>query len=251
LESKDNKALSRYIFGDVHGQFEALMLLVAKIKPQPDDQLFFLGDLIDRGDQSAQVVSWVKDNGYPCLRGNHEQMCLEAHAHVDSHNLWRGWLHNGGSNTLESYGTDQLPADHLAWMRSLPLYLDLGDAWLVHAGLDPRLDIEEQSATEFCWIREEFHSSTEPYFDDKLIITGHTITFVFPGVPAGHLALGKGWVDIDTGAYHPRSGWLTALNLDEALVYQANVYTGQTRLCPFKELAVPVEPMPVRSSRWH
>lgn len=241
------KALSRIVFGDIHGQYDGLMKLLELIKLNPDDKLFFLGDLIDRGSRSADVVRWVMENGHTCLRGNHEQMCLDAFASSEGSLTWKGWLLNGGANTLESYGSPTIPEEHLQWMKQLPLYVDLGDAWLVHAGVNPNLPIELQGASEFCWIREEFHSATEPFFDDKIIITGHTITFVFPGVKPGNLVLGKGWLDIDTGGYHPKSGWLSALNLDTATVYQCNTFTNELRVNSLSDITTVVEPMPAKS----
>ena len=154
--------MARLVFGDIHGQFDGLMNLLKFINYSPSDKLYFLGDLIDRGDRSADVVRWVMDNGHTCLRGNHEQMCLEAFASAEGSLIWKGWLMNGGAHTLASYGKERLPEAHLAWMEQLPLYLDLGDTWLVHAGLNPNLPLELQGAAEFCWIREEFHSTTEP-----------------------------------------------------------------------------------------
>jgi serine/threonine protein phosphatase 1 len=234
--------LRRFVIGDVHGQFKALMMLIDQIKLKTDDQLFFLGDLIDRGPQSAQVVDWVMRNGHICLCGNHEQMCLEAFTMLDAPHAWQGWLGNGGAKTLESYGGELIPDEHLNWMSQLPLYADLGDVWLVHAGLNPNLPIEHQGELEFCWIREPFHRMTEPYFNDKVIITGHTITFVFPGVKPGQLAQGAGWLDIDTGAYHPKSGWLTALELNSSTVYQSNYYTQSVRSLPLEDISVLIKP---------
>ena len=225
------------------------MKLVDFIQCSPDDKLFFLGDLIDRGERSADVVRWVMENNHTCLRGNHEQMCLEAYDSKQGSLVWKGWMMNGGTNTLASYGDNGLPKEHLEWMKQLPLYLDLGDAWLVHAGLNPNMPLELQGAAEFCWIREEFHSATEAFFDDKIIITGHTITFVFPNVTPGSLVLGKGWLGIDTGAYHPKSGWLSALDLDSATVYQCNTFTNELRVNPLSEITTVIEPMPTRSQR--
>ncbi len=87
------------------------------------------------------------------------------------------------------------------WFQSLPAYLDLGDIWLVHAGVQPEYPLEQQTNEQFCWIRNEFHAMTQPYFKDKLIITGHTLTFTFPDVKPGQLARGNGWLDIETGVY--------------------------------------------------
>lgn len=230
--------LRRFVIGDVHGQFDALMLLVEKIDLQPKDQLFFLGDLIDRGPKSAEVVEWVKANNFPCIKGNHEIMCLDAYGSPDSPGIWQGWLVNGGARTLQSYGEEGMSDEHLAWMWDLPLYLDLGEVWLVHAGVNPLLPLDDQSANEFCWIREEFHSSTAPYFPDKTIITGHTITFTFAGVQPGQIVRGAGWIDIDTGAYHPKSGWLTALDIDGWIVHQTNAFNHQYRCFPLADIVV-------------
>ena len=241
--------MARLVFGDIHGQFDGLMKLVDFIDYSADDKLFFLGDLIDRGDRSSDVVRWVIDNDHVCLRGNHEQMCLDAYRSNEGSLVWKGWLMNGGSNTLESYGEGGVTPEHIDWMQKLPLFMDLGDAWLVHAGLNPNVPLELQGAPEFCWIREEFHSASEPFFADKIIITGHTITFVFPNVPPGNLVLGKGWLDIDTGGYHPRSGWLSALDLDSATVYQCNTFTHELRVNPLSEITTVIEPVPTRSQR--
>ena len=241
--------MTRLVFGDIHGQFDGLMKLVNFIDCSADDKLFFLGDLIDRGDRSADVVRWVMENGHSCLRGNHEQMCLDAYRSNEGSLVWKGWMMNGGSNTLDSYDEGRVPQEHIDWMQQLPLFMDLGDAWLVHAGLNPNVPLELQGAPEFCWIRDEFHSATEPFFTDKIIITGHTITFVFPNVEPGNLVLGKGWLDIDTGGYHPRSGWLSALDLDSAMVYQCNTFTNELRVNPLSEVTTVIEPMPKKGKR--
>jgi serine/threonine protein phosphatase 1 len=238
--------LSRYVIGDVHGQYDGLMKLLEEFAPGADDKLYFLGDLIDRGAQSSKVVEWVINNNHTCLKGNHEQMCIEAFDAPETSMLWQGWLTNGGATTLESYTDADMLTEHLQWMRQLPLYLDLDNYWLVHAGVDPNLTLEDQTSLEFCWIREPFHSSPNPYFSDKTIVTGHTITFVFPGLRPGQIAQGPGWLGIDTGAYHPKSGWLTALDLDTQMVYQYNVYTHSGRSLPLETLAVPVKLPAVR-----
>ncbi len=233
----------RIIIGDVHGHYEGLTRLLAEISPRTEDQVYFLGDLIDRGPDSAKVVEFVKQRGYHCLLGNHEQLMLDAfpEGRIFAPAL-QAWLYSGGRSTVASYGEDGILLDHLEWLRSLPTYLDLGDLWLVHAGVNPHLPLNMQSAQEFCWIRDEFHRSTTPYFKDKLIITGHTITFTLPNVEPGELAQGNGWLDIDTGAYHPRSGWLTALDMTNRTVYQINVFKYNMRVLPLADLVTSVEP---------
>lgn len=240
--------MSRRLFiGDIHGHYDGLMQLVAMISPTDDDTLHFVGDLIDRGPKSFQVVDYVREHGYPCVLGNHEHLLLNAFPD-DNPNLgaFQGWLHSGGQPTLTSYPDTEVLLDHVEWLKQLPLYIDLGDIFLVHAGLDPSKRLEQQSQMDLCWIRDVFHRSPEPFFKDKLIITGHTITFTLPGVSPGEVAKGVGWLDIDTGAYHPKSGWLTAVDIDNGLVYQVNTMTQARRMTTLEDISIDIEPTSVR-----
>lgn len=223
----------RVLIGDVHGHYQGLMTLLETIAPGQSDQIYFLGDLVDRGPESFQVVEFVRKSGYQCLLGNHEQLMLNAFPDGRTRqSALFSWFCCGGQDTLTSYHDQETSAflDHVTWMKSLPFYIDLGDIWLVHAGVDPQLSLQEQTINEFCWIRNQFHRATEPYFPDKLIITGHTITFTLPGIKPGDLAQGAGWLNIDTGAYHPKSGWMTALDWTQQLVYQVNVFQQKVRV---------------------
>lgn len=232
----------RICIGDVHGHYQGLMTLLEAITPTAEDQIYFLGDLIDRGPASAQVVEFVRQSPYTSLLGNHELLMLEAFPNNEVFNPGlQAWLYSGGRETVVSYGDQGISVDHLNWMRSLPTHLDLGDIWLVHAGVHPTLPIEAQTEQEFCWIRGEFHGLDQPYFRDKLIITGHTITFTLPGVAPGQIAQGNGWLDIDTGAYHPKSGWMTGLDLTNRMVYQVNVFMDTVRTLPFEAAVDRVE----------
>ncbi len=233
----------RIIIGDVHGYYDTLITLLAAIAPEKDDAVYFLGDLIDRGPQSAQVVEFVIQNNYHCLRGNHEQFLLDVFGKGRiCGEILQAWLYSGGYATIASYDQQMPPQKHIDWMKALPNYLDLGDIWLVHAGVHPQMSIEKQTSDQFCWIRDEFHRMTQPYFADKLIITGHTITFTLPGVQPGKLAAGPGWLDIDTGAYHPQSGWLTGLDITQGKVYQVNTKEGSLRIVPLEEAVTQVDP---------
>ncbi|BAY18124.1 metallophosphoesterase [Nostoc sp. HK-01] len=240
----------RIVIGDVHGHYEGLMTLLEAIAPTSNDQVYFLGDLIDRGPHSYHVVNFVKQNNYPCLLGNHEQMLLNI---LTQKNVpppaMQAWLYSGGQATLSSYQTSTVPQDHLDWFQALPTYLDLGDIWLTHAGLNPNMPLAEQTADQFCWIRDEFHGIEKPYFPDKLIIVGHTITFTLPNVTPGKLAEGRGWLDIDTGAYHPRSGWLTGLDITNQLIYQVNVFQDSVRTLALEDGVVTVEPSQIKARR--
>ncbi|MGB3204276.1 MAG: metallophosphoesterase family protein [Crinalium sp.] len=245
-----SKSPRRIVIGDVHGHYDGLMTLLEAVAPNSEDQVYFVGDLIDRGPHSAHVVEFVKKSPYHCLLGNHEQMLLDVFpdGEINGEAL-QGWLYSGGHATVNSYGDDGVDPEHIEWIRGLPTHLDLGDIWLVHAGVDPKRPIEKQSSNEFCWIREEFHSIRQPYFMNKLIITGHTITFTLPGVSPGQLAMGNGWLDIDTGAYHQKSGWLTALDITNEVVYQVNVSKLRVRKRSLSESVTRVDPSKIKVSK--
>lgn len=245
--------MSRRIFiGDVHGHYDGLMRLIAMIAPTREDRLHFVGDLIDRGPKSAQVVEFVRQGNHSCVLGNHEHLLISAFPDEDSNiGAFQGWLHSGGQPTLTSYPDTESLLEHVEWLKTLPLYLDLGDILLVHAGLNPRKPLEQQTHMDFCWIRDAFHSHPQPVFEHKRIIIGHTITFTLPGVMPGQIAQGPGWLDIDTGAYHPRSGWLTAVDIDHSLVYQINTLTKVRRMTTLESAVATVEPTDVKPRQKH
>ncbi len=233
----------RIVIGDVHGHYDSLVALLEAISPGYSDQVYLLGDLVDRGPKSYQVVDLVINNKYNCILGNHEHMIVEILLHrKGNHPALQTWLSSGGNNTLRSYGRQGVSLDHLDWMNQLPTFIDLDDIWLSHAGLDPNLPLEKQGIMQLCWVREEFHSSPRPYFPDKTIITGHTITFTFPGVEPGKLVVGPGWMNIDTGAYHPKSGWLTGVDLTNSLVYQVNSFSHAKRVMFLEDAITQVNP---------
>lgn len=253
-EGRAGRAIGRKIvIGDVHGQYDGLMYLLALVAPGLEDEICFVGDLIDRGPKSAQVVDFVKNSPYHCLMGNHEKMLVDA---VQGGQILQpalhAWLYSGGQSTLMSYqdvyGEMGIPEDHFIWLSQLPLYLDWGDYWVVHAGVDPKRSIDSQTAREFCWIRDEFQNAPQPYFETKTIVTGHTITFTLPGIEPGQVARGPGWIDIDTGAYHPRSGWLTALDVTNDLVYQVNIYHAESRQLPLDQIARVIDPVVIAAA---
>ena len=240
--------MSRRLFiGDVHGQYDGLMRLLALVAPTSTDRLHFVGDLIDRGPKSAQVVEFVRRGNHICVLGNHEHLLLSAFPDENSHlGAFHRWLNSGGQPTLTSYASTEALLDHVDWLRTLPLYLDLGDIFLVHAGLNPRKPLSQQGPIDFCWIRDEFHAYPRPALKGKRIITGHTITFTLPGVMPGQIAQGPGWIDVDTGAYHPKSGWLTALDIDNDLVYQVNILTHAKQITTLAKISARVEPTAIK-----
>lgn len=220
----------RLIVGDVHGHYEGLLHVLKLAGVTRRDQVFFLGDLIDRGPDSKGVLQFVRSHDYPTLMGNHEELLLDA---LNGVNVAL-WLQNGGYATVEQYGGYKLGLDalnaHRNWLEALPHLIDLGDVLLVHAGLNPDYGLEEQSTRDLMWLRDEFLYHPQPYFKDKMVLCGHTLTFTLRGlegtIPVGNVAKGPGWLGLETGAFHSKSGWLTCLDWDNQQVYQVDVLTG-------------------------
>jgi serine/threonine protein phosphatase 1 len=218
-----------YAIGDVHGCFAELRAAERRIL---DDAahiaaerriILCLGDLIDRGPQSADVIDHLISTPPPgferlSLCGNHDESFL---AFVDDPQSNMGWLEFGGEQTLESYGIDLMrlgrhrggmaglgqmiratvPDTHLDFLRRLPVSLRLGDVLFVHAGVRPGVPLDEQAEDDFMWIREPFVS--QPNGLGLTVVHGHT--------PANEPVFAPGRIGIDTGAF--ATGRLTVLRV--------------------------------------
>ncbi|MCH4891862.1 serine/threonine protein phosphatase [Sphingomonas sp. SFZ2018-12] len=216
-----------YAIGDIHGRHDCLVTLLAAIDDdaaragQPY-QLIFLGDLIDRGPDSARVVEHLMSiaEARPdtiLLMGNHEEVLLLAAS--GNRNALSLFNRIGGRETLLSYGVSQaeydeadlselqkliirnVPEAHLTFMAQFAQSVTIGDYHFVHAGVRPGIPLDEQRDSDRRWIREEFTRFTGDH--GAVIVHGHTVTTEVEMLPNR--------IGIDTGAY--QSGRLTALGL--------------------------------------
>jgi serine/threonine protein phosphatase 1 len=157
-------ASKTYVIADLHGRFDLLEMALAKIEANEPGTVVFVGDYVDRGPQSHQVIvrliagptiprwKWI------CLKGNHEDMMRQAFG-KSAKLEW--WLGNGGGATLLSYGrrADQfadpsiIPQGHIDWIKGLPLYHVDNHRLYVHAGVDPGLSLEDQTEHTLIWKR--------------------------------------------------------------------------------------------------
>lgn len=201
-----------FVIGDVHGCLGMLKRLVDKIDWRPErDRLIFVGDYIDRGEDSKGVVDYIlglfkASSHIQCLMGNHEALFMD---YLDNkeHGLF---LMGGGRKTLKSYQVDSskggdifIPPDHMDFFRSLRSYVELEDYYVVHAGFRPGLEISEQRLEDMLWIRNGFIESG--YDFGKKVIFGHT-PFYEPLVTPNKIGL-------DTGAVYGNR--LTCIELAE------------------------------------
>jgi serine/threonine protein phosphatase 1 len=170
-----------YAIGDIHGSLHKLRDLMMLCERHADGRtasFIFLGDYIDRGPDSRGVVEALMDmqsrqpDRVIALKGNHEAVALEV---VDGETEAELWLREGGTATLRSYDIDDardLPDEHVAWLRALPLCYDDGRRFFVHAGVDPEKPLGAQRDRDLIWIREPFLSDARDY--GRLIVHGHT-----------------------------------------------------------------------------
>ena len=217
-----------YAVGDVHGCADRLFDLHGLIArhlaecPCPDPLLLHLGDLVDRGPNSARVIARLSMGspvrGVPMvnLMGNHEWMMLRAFALNDAQDA-RDWLGNGGDASLASWGVRpstprqnwpaQLPVEHLAFLRDLKLYHLLDGYLFVHAGVRPEVPLAEQRRHDLLWIRGAFLN-----WDGPLLPESPEIVAVHGHTPAAAPELRANRIGVDTGAV--RGGKLTCAVLE-------------------------------------
>ncbi len=218
-----------YAVGDVHGRSDLFKALVEAIEDDIRDgeadglepDIVLLGDLVDRGPDSAGVVEqarkWTKRRTVHVLCGNHEEMFLNS---FEDRDILRHFLRHGGRETLISYGMDRklftkltldelqqmmdgvVSKKHRKFISGFEDMVQLGDYLFVHAGIEPGVALEDQKQRSLRWIREPFLSYGKSH--GLVVVHGHTITDEV--VDAGNR------IGIDTGAY--ASGRLTALVLE-------------------------------------
>lgn len=217
-----------YAIGDIHGRLDLFEELIHAIERDELDEpasgqttVVLLGDLIDRGPQSAQVVArareWQARRPLRILAGNHEEMFLES---FDSADVLRHFLKHGGKETVLSYGLPEavcnnatleeiqahmhgcVPKQDRDFIAGFESCVSIGDFLFVHAGIRPGVPLEAQVRRDMLWIRDPFlrYQDMHPQF----VIHGHTICETIDE----H----SNRTGIDTGAF--RSGILTAIVLE-------------------------------------
>jgi len=216
-----------YAVGDVHGRLDLFDALLATIEADDaasapaETTIILLGDLVDRGADSAGVVARARElkqrRDTRILGGNHEEMFLRS---LNDLEMFRHFIRHGGRETALSYGIEKrafleatleeaqellrqaVPQEDIEFLESFEDMVPIGDYLFVHAGIDPKVPLAEQKKHDLRWIREPFLSCPDPY--ELVVVHGHTIRD--EPEDCGNR------IGIDTGAY--MSGRLTALRLE-------------------------------------
>ena len=187
-----------WAIGDVHGYSDTLLALLDSLNLSSRDRVVLLGDLVDRGPRSCEVIRIARENPQIfSVLGNHEEMMLNS---FDVDNIetmtaqQTNWFYVGGRATNQSYidefTNSQGQIDDfdlrmrvgkdLAWLDSLPHHIVLDDFRLVHAGYSPwDGDLDLQSTDTLMWIRGEFHNSITPVDEKRTVVFGHSTVLGF------------------------------------------------------------------------
>ena len=208
-----------YAIGDIHGRYDLLSELLETIEADARGSgaerniLVFLGDYIDRGRQSKEVIELLV-GGLPggfeavFLKGNHEETLLQF---LEDPQVGRAWRNFGGLETMASYGVQQIaatdnierleamrdeferrmPDAHVDFLKGLDLRFEAGDYIFVHAGVRPGIPLDLQSDQDLMWIREDFLHHNQRL--DKMVVHGHT--------PSEEVEFRPHRIGVDTGAY--------------------------------------------------
>lgn len=243
------KGRRAYVVGDIHGCLELLERVLARIEqeiaeaPKTRVSIVFLGDIVDRGPHSAQVVERLRTYAHPratahFIMGNHEEVMLRVIG--GDRDLLTSWLRFGGKETLQSYGVEAkavkkleseelsaalrqaIPESHRKFLAGFADSISFGDYVFVHAGVRPGVDLAEQNQSDLRWIREPFLSDLgERGF---VVVHGHTIT---NGVDVTPNRIG-----VDTGAYS--TGVLSALAIEQSRKWLIQTNGDETRRMPLE-----------------
>ena len=164
LQASMDDGANIWVIGDVHGYFSTLQSLVEKLELNENDAVVMLGDLIDRGPSSADVVNYVKSTeNIHSIRGNHEQMMID-------------------SSYIAMFGCNEKAcnraSEDIGWMMALPTEIVLDDWRLVHGGYDQNYDVEDESQEDIhMYARKQFFSSKHAIDSKRTILFGHSVTF--------------------------------------------------------------------------
>jgi serine/threonine protein phosphatase 1 len=225
--------------GDLHGHLNPLKEMLKRVDPKPSDCLLFIGDYVDRGPESKDLVQELIDLRFSLqnlvfLKGNHEDMLLGSLGFPALVTDLDTWLYNGGAATLHSYGAGtgeidhalairdneerasflrkQLPQAHVDFFLSLEMYVESEHFFFCHGGVDPRKSLEEgkDSVYHLLWMREHLYAD-DPVWE-KTVVCGHT--------PLRSPLLSPKLIGIDTGFHY--FGTLTAVEVLSREVFQVS-----------------------------
>lgn len=219
-----------FVVGDIHGHLATFRALLHRLRLKPEDRVICLGDMIDRGPDSAGLVAMLRTHPQIiCIKGNHEHMAIQCVQANGTFQAWQPWMNRGGKSTYSSYivqaegdlwEAKRTMLDDFMWLDTLPTQIVLDDLRLVHAGYDPRMPLDMQGEKELLYIRKEWFTHEDAVDPSRTVFFGHTTTTKL-GDAAGDVAFSStrlddgrpAWVGLDVGAYNHVAPGLAAVNI--------------------------------------
>ncbi len=209
---KNTKIENTYVIGDVHGCFHTLQNLIVRLPK--DAELIFVGDLCDKGNFSKDVIDFVIQNDFSCVKGNHEHLMetyLEDAIFHDIHSPWSSDKRYGGMVTIESYQGDRSKMlKHLEWISTLPMYIQVDKYFITHGFALPFYEYRDNPVYYNDYLLNRYESGMRVDNEEVINIFGHC---VFDEVVAG-----ENFYGIDTGCSYGKK--LSAIQLGTMQCYQ-------------------------------
>jgi len=218
----------RFATTDIHGCYQSFLALLAQLKLTKNDQLFILGDYINRGPDSKKVIDHIwkmQEKGLSifCLKGNHEERVVEGY---DSYHKKGLFYKKAGWKFLQSFEIEnfgELPEKYVEWMRNLPLAFETEGYILVHAGLDFKTNRPFEQTKAMNWIRYWYNTIDYKWLGNRIILHGHVRNYRWEIEENFQLMEQLKVLDIDGGCVlsKPGMGYLCAFDLNEKrLIFQ-------------------------------
>lgn len=226
--------MKQYAISDIHGCKQTFLALLDKIAFGKADTLYLLGDYIDRGPDSKGVLDVIlklQAEGYTvhCLRGNHDQMLLDALELAENQFFWEK---NGGKIALQSFGCkypSAISSVYLDFVAKLDFVLEVDPYILVHAGLNFKAPDPLQDESAMLWIRKWYTDIDYHWLGERIVLHGHTPLFGFEFEEQHRQLASNQYLDIDCGCVYADKralgmGRLCAFNMtDQSATFQANI----------------------------
>ncbi len=235
--------MSTYVIGDIHGEYDQLRTLLDKMKFSDGDELYIMGDVVDRGPNPIKALQFLMTlPNCICLVGNHEVMavkCLKlmkqeitdeflASLQEEDMQYLLDWMRNGAQSTMKEFrGLSVEDREEILdfigdFEISAELTVNGTDYVLVHAGLGPNFNkdrlLEDYTLPELVWYRADYEV---PYYENKIVITGHTPTqYISCNPNPGYIYRGNSHIALDCGACSPK-GRLAGICLETGATFYA------------------------------
>ncbi len=212
------------VIGDIHGCYYTLLELVRQIeKKYPEAEIISLGDLVDRGNHSYKVVDFIMEENIRFVPGNHDYMFYHFFKYPSS-TFARSWVFNGNEATLASYeGHEEEILTHIDFIAKAPLYLDLPDAFITHAGISKYYEnvLPENYKKDLAKIKEVI--KRDYLHDIGVLWTRDPLLNIGKLQIVGHSKLNEPIFDIDANALYIDTGAFSGNKLSAAIIENEEV----------------------------